>query len=235
MRRIDHRILALLVLAIVVSASCTVGRLACAAEEPSLRELADESRRNAARNQETIVREILSRQKGDQLKVYLKGSRIYVNGKSVSQRAVSTVVLESGLKHSIIIAAPSVHDERVTEVSAFLQKYGIKSVEISSSQPTLRELATASRKEAARKTETTLRQILSRQKGDQLSVYLKGSRTYVNGKQISIDLLPAILRASGLEEATINATAGAEHDRVIEVKRLLRKNGAALIDASKAK
>jgi hypothetical protein len=69
------------------------------AEEPTLRELAKATREKAAKAREATIRLILARQKGDQLKLYLRGSRsMFMNGKSISTGILSTVIKESGIE-----------------------------------------------------------------------------------------------------------------------------------------
>ena len=68
---------------------------------------------------------------------------------------------------------------------------------VSAEEPTLRELATATREKAR---EATIRLILARQKGDQLKLYLRGSRSmFMNGKSISTGILSTVIKESGIE------------------------------------
>ncbi len=199
--------------------------------EPTLRELATASRAKAARTREATIRLILSRQKGDQLKVYLRGSRgMFINGKSISTGILSVVIQESGLKQAVITTSPGVHPDRVTEVEKRIQKDGIEKIEAKAPKQTLREVAAESRAGTARNRETTLREILSRQKGDQLKVYLNSRGAYVNGKSVSSSILTEIVSKSGLEEAVLTAEPYVSEDKVAAWKALIRKSG---IEASK--
>jgi biopolymer transport protein ExbD len=133
------------------------------AEEPTLRELATATREKA---REATIRLILARQKGDQLKLYLRGSRsMFMNGKSISTEILSTVIKESGIEQAVITTSPDVHPDRVAEIEKLIQKNGIDNV-TTPAPKTLHKLVAESRAKAARDRGRTLREILSRQKGD---------------------------------------------------------------------
>lgn len=187
-----------------------------------------------ATEQEAKLREILSRQKGDQLKVYLRGSRSkFVNGKSISDRQLKAIIDQAGLKHAIITADLGVHPNRVTEVKEFLTKAGVEKVESKVPVLTLSEVAKASREQATLEREAKLREVLSRQKGDQLKVYMNSRGTYVNGKSVSGDELKEIIRASELEQAVLTAEPDVVRERVVGVEELIRSSGIDDIQLSK--
>ena len=136
------------------------------AEEPTLRELAKATREKAAKAREATISLILARQKGDQLKLYLRGSRsMFMNGKSISTEILSTVIKESGIEQAVITTSPDVHPDRVAEIEKLIQKNGIDNV-TTPAPKTLHKLVAESRAKAARDRGRTLREILSRQKGD---------------------------------------------------------------------
>lgn len=195
------------------------------AEEPTLRELATASRQKAARAREATIRLILARQKGDQLKVYLRGSRsMFINGKSISTGILSTVIQESGLDEAVITTSPDVHPDRVATIEKLIQKNGIENVKAPAPK-TLKELVAESRAKAARDRDRTLREVLSRQKGDPLKVYLNSRGAYVNGRSISSSLLSKIVSASGLEEAVITAESTLTEEKVAAVQKVLETAG----------
>ena len=198
---------------------------AVSAEEPTLKELATASREKAAKGREATIRLILARQKGDQLKVYLRGSRsLFINGKSISTGILSTVIKESGLKQAVITTSPDVHPDRVAEIEKLIQKDGIDNVKAPAPK-TLKELVAESRAKAARDRDKTLREVLSRQKGDQLKVYLNTRGAYVNGRSISSSILSEIVSASGLEDAVITAEATLTEEKVAAVQKVLETAG----------
>ncbi len=205
-----------------------------AAAPLTLSEIAAASREKAARSREKNLRQVLARQKGDQLNVYLKGALgIYVNGTSVSPGDLKTIVRESGLDHVVITAALEVLPDRVTQVEEFLEKNGVENVESRVAKLTLRELTDAIRERADRNHQANLREILSRQRGDELRVYLRnGIAMYVNGKQISPKTLATIARESGLEKAVISAEQRVSQKRLDEIQAVLKKNGATDITVS---
>lgn len=195
------------------------------AEEPTLRELATASREKAAKAREATIRLILARQKGDQLKVYLRGSRsMFIKGKSISTGILSTVIKESGLEQAVITTSPDVQPDRVAEIEKLIQKDGIDNVKAPEPK-TLQEVAAESRAKAARDRDRTLREVLSRQKGDQLKVYLNTRGAYVNGRSISSSLLSEIVSASGLEEAVLTAEATLTDEKVAAVQKVLETAG----------
>ena len=230
------RILAALAFAAVVAACAVVPPSVLADEEQSLRELADATREKAARVRQAKLRHILARQQGDQLKVYLKGSDgIYVNGTSISSSELATIIRESGLNQAIVTAELEVLPARVTELEQLIKKHGVENVE-SRAPLTLREVATASREGAARHREANLRQILARQKGDQLNVHLKGSLgIYVNGTSISSSDLLTIIRQSRLDQAIITADLEVLPARVTEVAERIQKSGVENVESRAAK
>lgn len=225
----------LAVLAVTAVTSFGTSEFACSNESPTLRELATASREKASRARETTLREILSRQKDDQLKVYLRGSRsMFVNGRSISTGILSTVIRESGLEQATITADPGVHPARVTEVAELIRKQGVKNVDVPTPL-TLRELAAATRERVAKNREAKLREILSRQKDDHVKIYLNSRGAYVNGKSISASDLQTIVTESGLKQAIITAEASLARDTVASWEALIRKAGIEELELTEPK
>lgn len=226
-RRNPLPLLQLLTLAVVAATSTAVPRPTLAEDGLVLRKLATETLQKAARAREAKLREIIARQKGDQLKVYLKGSRsIYLNGKSVSIGDLATVFRETGLNKVALTAHQSVHPTRIAEIAKQLGDRGAKDVVQPQSRLTIQELATTKQIQSVRNRETTLREVISRQKSDQLKVYLRDARgIFVNGKSISLSALATIVRTLKPDDAIISFEARVPSDRVNEIKRLLQKKG----------
>lgn len=203
-----------------------IPRTVLAADPPALSELATAARQKVGRSREARLREIVSRQKGDQLKVYLRGSRsVFVNGKSISRSDLSTLIRATGLKKAAITAALNVHPDRFTEVEQWLRKDGIENVQLAELPATLSDLAALSRKRAERHQESSLREILARQQGDQLEVYLNSRSAYINGRSISGDLLVKIVAESGLKKAIITSDRSVTPLTIAVWKEKLRKAG----------
>lgn len=222
----------ILSLALAVSA---IAPGTASAEEPTLKELATASREKAAKAREATIRLILARQKGDQLKVYLRGSRsMFINGKSISTGILSTVIKESGLEQAVITTSPDVHPDRVAEIEKLIQKDGIENVKAPEPK-TLQQVVAESRAKVARDREATLREVLSRQKGDQLKVYLNTRGAYVNGRAVSSSLLSEIVSASGLEDAVLTAEGTLTEEKVAAVQKVLETAGIKNVKRGTAK
>lgn len=194
----------------------------------TLAEIAAASREKATRTREAKLRQVLARQKGDQLGVYLKGTLgMYVNGTSVSSSELATIIKESKLNDAVITASLEVLPARVDHVQEFLEKNGVESVESRAAKLTLRELAAASREQAAKKHEANLREILSRQRGDELKVYVRnGIALFVNGKQISAKTLATVAKEVDLKKAVVTAEKRVTQKRLDEIQKVLEDNGA---------
>lgn len=218
------RMLTVAALAAVVATSVTP-QFSVADEKPTLRELTDTTREKVAQNREATLRKILSRQKGDQLKIYLRDTTgMFVNGTSVSTSHLSTIIREAGLKKAVITTNLSVTPERVAKLEAFLQKEGVKDI----TKPktlTPAEIAIASREKAARDRAATLRLIVARQKGDELKVYLNSRGSYINGKSVSTKQLATIVKESGLDQAVLTAESYLPQEKVAGWTEALRKAG----------
>lgn len=175
---------------------------------------------SADAQQDSNVKQVLARQKGDVLKVYLRGrTGLYVNGKRISMTELSEVIKQSKFKSATISAESNVPKTRVNAVQGAIQKAGVKDVKL-----------TAPPQPGGRK-ETVLK-ILHRQKkkGDNLGVYLRDARrVYVNGTQISLGILTDVVKQSGVKQATITSESFVSMRRVIQVKEVIQKAGVKKI------
>ena len=228
-----HAFRCLFTLAAVTTTLANVGRSSAvlADEQPSLEEVTAASRQQAAEESAAKLRQVLSKQRGDQLTVYLKDARqIYVNGSSVSPAELATLVRQSGLEKAVITAELEVVPARIDEVKQLIQKSGIAKVE--APQPlALGEIAAASRQRAAQARQQKLRKVLARQKGDQLGIHLRESLGIsVNGTSVSLSELLTIIGESGLDNAVITADLEVLPERVAEVEELIKENGVENVD-----
>lgn len=166
--------------------------------------------------QDSNVRQVLARQKGDVLTVYLRGrTGLYVNGKRISMTELAEVIKQSKFKSATISAESNVSNTRVDAVKGAIQKAGVKEVKLTNPPQS------DGRKE-------TVLKILHRQKkkGDNLGVYLRDARrVYVNGTQISLGILADVVKQSGVKQATITSESFVSMRRVIQVKDVIQKAG----------
>lgn len=74
--------------------------------------------------------------------------------------------------------------------------------------------------------DATLRAILARQKGDLLKVYVKSATgVYINGKQVSLKSLPAIIAKAGIKRASVSADPAVSGQVKANVVAAIRKAG----------
>ena len=202
-----------LVLTFVFSACALPLHAAETDQEKSLRELANEARQKAAESRKATLRTIVSRQKGDQLKVYLKGTHgAYVNGKSVNSQMLVTLLKETDLDQAIVTPGPGVAERRVDEIRELLTKNGAKKVNIGVAKSPV-------------SSEEIVRLVISRQKGNQLKVYMNSRGTYINGRQLSSAQVTKIASETGLSEAIITTEHNVVSRRVDQVEALLKDSG----------
>lgn len=182
------------------------------------------------------VRQILFRQKGNDLKIYLKGTQgIYINGTQISTGTLAEVIRRSGLDHAVLSSGLEVLPARVTQMQQWLESNGVKDVKkigTAAKNLTLKEVADAAREKVTRDREAKLRAILVGQKGDQLKLYLGEKGAFINGKTISASELGTIVFASGLEHAVISAEPYLGKEKVANWEEALRKAGVKKIEQS---
>lgn len=88
------------------------------------------------------------------------------------------------------------------------------------------------------KIEKTIEEVLQRQakKGDVLNVYLKNARgTYVNGKQISLEILQELIPRAKVSCATISSEPHVTQGRVPQMMELVQKSGLSKIQLTQPK
>ena len=212
-----------------------IGEVKIGTPQLTLAELAEATLEAAALKREANLREIIGRQKDDHLRVYVNGRSMYVNGKTVSRVALATIIQEIVFERATITNAAEVHPDRVAEVKAMIEKEGVEQVEIGTPQLTLEELAVATREQAVRDREEKLRTILSRQKEDQLKVYLNDRSAYVNGRSISAADIQAIIGVSGLEQAVVTAEPYVSQETVTKWVNVIREAGVSEVSLAKPK
>lgn len=190
----------------------------------------------SARTQDENLRKIFTRQKGDQLKVYLKDGRaMYINGVQISSKTLAQVVKKSGLKEGVLSFSLEVQPTRVKEVQQLLKDAGLNKVELGSPLLSLEKAAHAAREEAARRQKETLLTLVSRQKDDQLGVYLRPASMHVNGRQISTSILAAFVRQAKLKQGIITAREDVPAERIKSTMELLQKLGVKKVAVAAAK
>ena len=84
-----------------------------------------------ADSKKATLRVILSRQKGDALKVYLNSRGGYVNGKSISKADVAKLISESGLEQVEVTAEAYLTDDAVAGWTTLIEKAGIEKITVS--------------------------------------------------------------------------------------------------------
>lgn len=146
--------------------------------------------------------------------MYLNSRGTYVNGKSVSGSDLSKIIRESGLDQVVISAERYVPRKKVAYVEELIREAGVK--EVKRTEP-LRFEQTQNEK---------ILEILSRQKGEQLKVYLNSRATYVNGKTVSASDLTKIVSESGLDQVVVSAEKYVSRKKVAYIEELIRKAGA---------
>ena len=188
-----------------------------------------------AANESAGLRKIVGRQKGDQLKVYLKGTQgVYVNGTQISDKTLAKLVPIMGLDEAVVTNALEVRPARVDGVVELLRKAGVKKIAATSPKLTLSELGEANRQHSARHLEERLRKILARQKGDQLQVYVDSRGTYINGTSLKAGDLPMIVRESGLDHAVITPAADVTAERLAKTEASLKDAGVKQVEVDEA-
>ena len=185
----------------------------------------DDKKSSANRNSSELnekLRIILSRQKGDQLRLYLNERGSYVNGKSLSRNELVTIVRESGLKEAVISAEPYLGREKVGSWEKTLRDAGIRKVKLANPNPPADE-------------GEKLRIIVHRQKGDVLKVYLNSRGAYVNGKSIRAVELPQLVRMAKLDKAVVSAEPYLDDKKVAGWQDLLKKAGVKKVSRTEPK
>lgn len=163
--------------------------------------------------QEAKLRKILARQRGDVLRVYVSDRGTYVNGTQLKTGELTTIATRAELQRGEISAEPHVAVERVDGTADILRAAGVK------------EVARTTPKFIAKEPEATVREVLGRQRGHQLGIYLRSSSAFVNGRSVSLDVLGRIVRESGLDEVVLSVERSVTKERVAEVEKLVRAAG----------
>lgn len=204
---------------------------------------------------EQTIEEILNRQakKGEVLNVYLKNARgTYVNGKQISTGMLETVASRSYLKEAKITAERVVPVGKITEIQGALKKGGIQKIQVTERQLTESPKKAEPRKQSqapksensklsdhpVNKREATIVEILNRQekKGDDLQVYVRDERRiYVNGKQISLEILQELIPRAKASSATISSEPHVTQGRVRQMMELVQKSGLSKIQLTQPK
>ena len=163
-----------------------------------------------------LHRLVLSRQKGEDLKVYLNSRGAYINGKSLSSDHLSAIVRKSGLKKATVTAESYITQSRMTEVKKLIQKAGIQKVKTEFLKP----------RNFKKEQEDQIRLVLSRQKGEELKVWLEPKAVYINGRSLSADALVTVVKKSGLKKVVITTEPSVSDERMTEIRKLIRQAGA---------
>ncbi|MBM82352.1 MAG: hypothetical protein CMJ78_17440 [Planctomycetaceae bacterium] len=170
-------------------------------------------KRDPKQERESKLLQILHRQRSDQIKIHVKKKAIYINGKSVGTKDVTEIIERSGLEQVIITTGPFFNADTVKDVEAAIRKVGVNDIQKSAS------------KKVAPDNDAKLREILFRQKGDELKVYVSSRGLHVNGKSISTADIAKIVKLSGLESAAITTAADVTPAHVDAVKATILKAG----------
>ena len=219
----------------------------------------------ADRNVNHDVNEILARQKKKpeavrkELHVYLRDAkRIYVNGKQISIKTLTSVARKSGTDLAVISVEPVVVRDRVNEIRSIIQRAGLKRIKFTTPERQANERqkkqeaeqekerkstaaavkAKAQQEVAQANAKAQIQVILERQKdkGKALGIYLKNATgIYVNGTQISLVTLTKVVRLTHSREASISAERRVPHERVKQVLDTLSKNGVKSVDLKSLK
>ena len=204
---------------------------------------------------EQIIEEVLNRQakKGDVLNVYLKNARgTYVNGKQISTGILKAVATRSYLKEAKITAEAVVPVGKINEIKESLQQGGILEIQVVERQATETPKKQESKQSVqaptsensnlsdypVNKREAIIEEILNRQekKGDDLQVYVRDEhRIYVNGKQISLEILQELIPRAKVSSATISSEPHVTQGRVRQMLELVQKSGITKIQLNHPK
>ncbi len=224
---------------------CGVNAQSARDDRPSILELTNDARERAKLDQRSKLREVMSRQQGDVLKLFLKGQRLFVQGKKLTDAELTLILRESKWSRAIVTVNAGVPDRCVSRVNALIRKNGLKKIEI---RPTTTDadrssydLQPAARSEKAHnavkvsdadnRSHEKLRVIAIRQKGDILRVFLRDSgRIYVNGKSVSQTELTTLCREMGLARAEVESGPQASQKYAEDVIESLRKSGMDNVD-----
>ena len=185
-------------------------------KQPASKQSASDVRKKNQSIEDEKLRIILSRQKGDQLKVYLNSRGAYINGKSISRDNLAKIIAESRLKQAILTAEPYLDHEKVDAWEALIRKSGVKQITLAEPKP-------------AASNDEKLRIILARQKGDQLKVYLNSRGAYINGKSITRDDLAKLAAEAKFKQAILTAEPYLDREKVDAWEALIRKAGVKQI------
>lgn len=212
-------------LTLALSIAIGAAHFAVADDPPMQQKSKTTAAKKVEKESEAKVKEIIVRLKSRKgtLPVYLDEKRAYVAGKSVTKDELIKVIKRTNARILPISADPSVKFGEIRNFVKVAHENGIMNVEIVARKPRLKEVAQENREKAAEKSEAKLREILARQKGDDLKVYLKGSRIYVNGKSVTPDELSTLVRESGLKQSKVTAGEGVTPKRVREIESFIQK------------
>ena len=196
------------------------------ADQPTTKKKTVPNQRRTKHQSDDKRREILSRQKSDAIKVYLKDSSgVYVNGKSVSAKELAAIVRKSELKQAVITGSIGVSEKRYEEVRKWIQQAGIKRVQINSQRVPTKKIATETTKAETRSSKEKLRTIIDRQRGDQLAVHLNQTGLYVNGKSLSQDKLETLIKTLKPAKAIVSVDAEVSPEKLKEVRTTVQATG----------
>lgn len=214
-------------------------------DRPSILELTTDARERAKLDQRSKLREVMSRQQGDVLKLFLKGQRLFVQGKKLTDAELTLILRESKWSRAIVTVNAGVLDRRISKVKALIRKNGLKKIETRAATTDANrssdELQPAASPEKAsnavkvtdadHRSQEKLRVIAMRQNGDILRVFLNHSgRIYVNGKSVSQTELATLCREMGLARAEVESGPQASQKYLEEVIESLRKSGIDNVD-----
>lgn len=168
----------------------------------------------ASEHSQEKIRQILARQQGGQIKVYLSDGGLYINGKSVSANELVEVVRRSRFSQAKLTVESNVSSAKVAKATQWIKKGGVNSVQVTS----LLRTTTAAQEEK-------LRLVVARQKGNLLQVYLNNRGAYVSGKSLSNDELRAIVKRVKLDRAVITAKSYLSEKKIRDFKHLVKDAG----------
>lgn len=178
------------------------------------------------------ISEIIKRQKGNELSIYVGEKGLFINGKSVNSPELARVVEKTKLTQATVSAHESIKMQKVLEVIELLQsknveKFSLKALkdeEVDAME--LRGKPSGDNPMKKPKIdEEKIGEILHRQKGETVQVYLNATGTYINGKSLNGVELDMVLKRMKPNEATISAESYISKEKIQKVEKRIRSAG----------
>ena len=217
----------------VISAESYVGNdkianLIKTLREAGIREI-KHARPEPKETEEEKISRIVAQQKGNYLRIYLKGTTtVYANGTQVSLDSLKAVIKKSKSKTATLSSALEVVPSRLSEIEKWLQENGVITVKRegnAAKNMSLKEVVQKSKEKAKKDRDSNLRTIASRQTNNELQLYLGAKGAFINGRSVTAVDVKELVNIAELKTSVISAEPYLNDRTINQWKDVIEKAG----------